>query len=43
MMKTLVVLASVLAVALSIETNGQAEYDAAVAGKAAFVKFLAPW
>jgi len=43
MFKTLVVLASVFAVALSIETNGQAEYDAAVAGKAAFVKFLAPW
>jgi len=43
MFKSFVVLASVIAVAFSVETEGQAEYDAAVAGKAAFVKFLAPW
>jgi len=42
MLKSIFVACALLAVANAAEENGKT-FEAAIAGKAAFVKFLAPW
>jgi hypothetical protein len=42
MFKTLFALAALIAVGSAVELNGET-FEGAIAGKAAFVKFLAPW
>jgi len=38
-----ILVATLIAAASAIEITGQAQYDEVTAGKASFVKFLAPW
>jgi len=41
-MKSVFVLAALVAAASAVELNGKT-FEAGIAGKGAFVKFLAPW
>jgi len=43
MMKAALMLAVIVAGANAMETSGASEFEEAIAGKSAFVKFLAPW
>merc|ERR1712070_656880 len=43
MMKAALMLAVMVAGANAMETSGASEFEEAIAGKSAFVKFLAPW